>query len=342
MNLLEFFFIISWIVILVITFDIARKQKFNALHFLIFIGVGSWLLILSFFPQILQFIWDIFGVARWADVLVYISIIFLLYFVLLLLTKHVENRETITKIIRHDSIKNSLKKEINWEEVFLIRSYNEATVISDVIESILKEWYKNILVVNDWSTDNTLEVLDKFWDKINVISHSINRWAWSALETGFEYIRIYAKVKYIVTFDADGQHDISDYKNFAFEFAKDEKLWVVLGSRFIQKTDSNVPFIRKMTLFLWRIFTLFVSWIYLTDAHNWYRVFTFDSIKKIKLNIEGMAYASELIEEIKRNKIKLKEVPVNIKYTDYSMKKWQWSWNAISIALRIIWSKFFR
>jgi hypothetical protein len=64
-----------------------------------------------------------------------------------------------------------------------------------------------------------------------------------------------------------------------------------------------------------------VSNIYLTDAHNGYRVFKFKTIKKIVLTIDTMAYASELIEELKNKNIKFKEVPVNIKYTKYSIKK---------------------
>jgi polyprenyl-phospho-N-acetylgalactosaminyl synthase len=46
-----------------------------------------------------------------------------------------------------------------------------------------------------------------------------------------------------------------------------------------------------------------------------------DTIKEINLTIDTMAYASELIEEIREKKIKFKEVPVNIKYTKYSMNK---------------------
>lgn len=342
MNLLEFFFIISWIIISILAFDIAKKQKFNALHFLVFIGIWWWLMAFTFFPDILRTIWYVFWIARWADVLVYASIIFLLYFVLLLLSKHVGNSELITEIIRDISINHSEKKKIKWKEVFLIRSYNEATVIEWVIKSIFDKWYKNILIIDDWSTDNTRDILEKFGDKLFIVHHSINKWAWAALETGFEYIRRYWKVDYIITFDADGQHDINDLPNFYKAFKKDHKLWVILWSRFIKKTNSNVPLLRKIILFLWRIFTLIVSGIYLTDAHNWYRVFTFKSIKKIKLTIDNMAYASELIEEIKDKNIKLKEVPVNIKYTKYSMSKWQSSWNAISIALRIIWNKFFK
>jgi len=342
MNLLQFFFIISWTIILIIAIDIANKQKFNALHFLVFIGIWWGLLTFTLVPTILNKIWNFFWLARWADVLVYTSIIFLLYFVLLLLKKHVENREFLTALMRARSINISQKKEIIWKEVFLLRVYNEAPVLKWVIKQILKAGHKNILVVNDGSTDWSLEILEDFQDKIIVVNHSLNRWAWAALKTGFDYIRKYGKVDFVVTFDADGQHDINDLPHFYKAFKKHPKLWAVLWSRFIKKTKSNVPIVRKFILFLWRIFTLLVSHVYLTDAHNWYRVLRLETIKKIKLSIDTMAYASELIEEIRKHKIKFKEVPVNIKYTEYSMHKWQSSGNAIKIALRIIWGKFFR
>ncbi len=342
MNLLQFFFIISWIIILILAMDIARKQRFNALHFLVFIAVWWGLLVFTFFPFILAYIWSFFWIARWADVLVYISIIFLLYFVLLLLTKHVENKESVTALIREWAIHHSPKKIIKWKEVFLIRVYNESMVLKWVIKEIIKKWHKNILVVNDWSTDNSKKILESFSEDIILINHVINRWAWAALETWFEYLRRYAEVEYVVTFDSDGQHDLADLDNFYKIFDKHPKVGVILGSRFIKKTNSNIPFIRRIILFLGRIFTMIVSSIYLTDAHNWYRVFRLESIKKIKLTIDHMAYASELIEEIKKKNIKLKESPVNIIYTDYSISKWQSSWNAIKIALRILWEKFFR
>jgi hypothetical protein len=342
MNLLQFFFIISGIVILVLTIDISRKQKFNALHFLVFLWTGGWLLFFTAFPGILNSIWSIFWIARWADVLVYTSIVFLLYFVLLLLAKHVDNRDSTTSLIREISIESSSKKIIEWEEVFLIRAYNEWPVIKWVIDNIISAWYNNILVIDDGSTDSSKERFKELWDKIVVVRHLKNRGAWAALETGFEYLRRFWNMKYIINFDADGQHSIKDLDNFIKEFKKDKDLEVVLGSRFIEKTNSNVPFTRKIILFLARIFTFFVSWVYLTDAHNGYRVFTFDAIQKIKLTIDWMAYASEIIEEIKLKKIKFKEVPVDIHYTKYSLSKWQGNSNAINIAIRFIWNKFFR
>lgn len=100
MNLLQAFFIVSGVIIFIIAFDIAKRQKFNALHFLVFIGIGAGLLVFTFFPQVLDAMGRIFGVQRGADVLVYTSIIFLLYFVLLLLNKTEKNREDVTRLVR--------------------------------------------------------------------------------------------------------------------------------------------------------------------------------------------------------------------------------------------------
>jgi hypothetical protein len=135
------------------------------------------------------------------------------------------------------------------------------------------------------------------------------------------YLRSFSDCEYTVCFDADGQHHIDDVKKFFEEFKKDKDLDIVLGSRFIKKTKSNVPFFRKITLFLGRIFTFFISNIRLTDSHNGYRVIRKKALRQIRLTMDGMEYASELIENIYRYDLKFKEVPVNILYSDYSLQK---------------------
>lgn len=342
MNLLQFFFITSWIIILILAIDIAKRQKFNAIHFLVFIWVWIWLLVFTFFPNVLNFIWSIFGLQRWADVLVYSSIIFLLYFNILLLTKVESNKSDITMLLRELSIINSPKKIIEWELVFLVRVFNEEPVLKNTIENILNNWYKNILVINDWSTDNSIKILNDFWDKIILINHIKNRWAWAALETGFEYLRRYSKTKYVCTFDSDWQHDIKDINLFIDMFNKNKDLKVIFWSRFITKTNTNISLIRKIVLKLWIIFTFFISNIKLTDAHNWYRVFKTDVLKDLKLTIDDMSYASEIIDLVSLKKINFWEVPVNIIYTEYSKSKWQSSFNAINIALTMILKKIIK
>ncbi len=109
MDLLQIFFILSGFIILLVALDIARRERFNALHFLVFIAVGGGLLLFSFFPKILDTIGGVFGLSRGADLLVYMSIIFLFYFVLLLLRKTESNREELTRIIREIAIQNAKK-----------------------------------------------------------------------------------------------------------------------------------------------------------------------------------------------------------------------------------------
>jgi glycosyltransferase involved in cell wall biosynthesis len=247
----------------------------------------------------------------------------------------------MTFLVREFAIENSIKKKLKWKEVFVIPIYNEEDVVLDTINSILKKWYKSILVVNDGSKDRSRELLSSLWDSIILLNHVKNRWQWAALETGFEYVRRYWDVDFIVTFDWDWQHDIKDLQNF-YEFAdKNKNIDIFLGSRFLKK-NNNVPFLRKILLKLWIFFTYMVSDIRLTDTHNWYRVIRRKILNKIKITQDGMSHASEIIDIVSREKIKFKEVPVNIQYTQYSLKKWQKSSNAINIAIKTIWNKFFR
>jgi len=342
MNLLQIFLTLSGIIILILAIDIARRQKFNALHFIVFFMMWWGLLVFTFFPSFLNSFWQFFWIQRWADLLVYASVIFLVYFVLLLLSKHVDNKENITWLIRELAIENSEKKIIKWKEVLVIPCYNEWEVLKGNIENIIKYWFKNILVVNDWSRDNSREILENFWDKIIVLNHLKNRGQWAALETGFEYLRRYWKMDYVVCYDADWQHNLDDLKKFYKILDNHKKIDIVFGSRFIEKTNSNIPTSRRIILKMAILFTFFLSQIHLTDTHNWYRVFRRKVLDKIRVTIDWMGHASEIIDIVASEKIKYREVPVDIKYSEYTLSKWQSNWNAIKIAVRFIWSKFFR
>ncbi len=235
--------------------------------------------------------------------------------------------------------------KINKDNIlFLIRSYNEWDHLLETIDIIKKSWFFKILVVDDGSSDWTEE---KIWTKKDIfyLRHSINRWAGAALETWFEFVRRYYEkynFNYVITFDPDWQHDIKDVSKFIEKFEKDNNLQVIIWSRFISWSSENMPFHRKIILFLAKIFTLFVSQLVVSDPHNGYRMFKVSAVKKIYLTLDGFEYSSQLIDKIASEKLKFAEVSVNIKYTDYSLSKWQKSTNAINIALKMIWTKFFK
>lgn len=342
MNLLQIFFTISWIILLILSIDVAKRRKFNALHFLVFIGVWIGLITFTFFPLALDKIGQFVWVQRGADLLVYASVVFLMYFSVLLLNKVEQVREDFTKLVREIALQNSKKTQINGEICFVMAAYNEEKVVAETVENLLKNKYTNIIVVNDGSRDGTLRVLEPFMDKIVVLSHYKNRGQWAALETGFEYLRRYGNVEYVCTYDADGQHQLSDIPKFLQAFKDDSELEVVLGSRFITKTNTNVSLSRKIILKLWILFTFFVSNIRLTDSHNGYRVMRQKALKDISITLDGMWHASEIVDIIATKHLRFKEIPVDILYTEYSLAKWQSSSNAINIALKTIWYKFFK
>jgi polyprenyl-phospho-N-acetylgalactosaminyl synthase len=242
-------------------------------------------------------------------------------------------------------INTHFRTKIPQEAVlFLLRAYNEEGRITQVIESIMTAGFRKILVINDGSRDNTENLVGAYSNCI-LISHSHNRGAWAALETGFEFLRRNAStlgVEFVVTFDADGQHDIEDIGAFIQAFEGTPDLDIVFGSRFIKKTRTNVPFYRRCILWGGMIFTWMISGIKLTDSHNGYRMHHMRAISAITLTMDGMEYASELIEQVRIHRLQFAEVPVNIRYDSYTLGKGQKHGGVWRIVSKMIIWKWFR
>ncbi len=348
MSLLQLFFILSGIVLLYVGLDVARKQKFNALHFLVFIGTGLGLVAFTFFPSALNVIGRVFGLPRGADVLVYGAIVFLVYFVMLLLSKAEDNGHDVTRLVRELALSAAGKPApaaaSGRRPLFLVRAYNEEKRVADTLRALLATGLGPVLAVNDGSKDGTAAAVASV-PGVHLVSHPFNRGGGAALETGLEWARRNADAlgaTHVVTFDADGQHSVADLPKFLAAFDVDPSLDVVFGSRFIGDTGSNVPPLRRAVLWGGRIFTWMVSRIMLTDSHNGYRMIAMAAVKRIRLTMDGMEYASELVEQVRYLKLKFSEVPVTIRYDEYSLGKGQRSSNAINIALKMIWRKISR
>jgi hypothetical protein len=87
---------------------------------------------------------------------------------------------------------------------------------------------------------------------------------------------------------------VDDLPSFIDAFEKDPTLDLVLGSRFVVKTNTNVPLFRRITLLGGQFFTLFISGVWLTDAHNGYRMMRLETVKKIHLTMDAWNTARNL------------------------------------------------
>lgn len=211
----------------------------------------------------------------------------------------------------------------------VIAAFNEGSVIQDVVAGLKVEW-PNVVVVDDGSSDAT--AAEAGAAGAFVIQHPVNLGQGAALATGLQYC-IEIGAKFIVNFDADGQHHVEDIQVLVAR-ASQPDVDVVIGSRFLGETRA-MPRSRKFMLKAAVLFTRITTGLKVTDAHNGLRCFTLDAAKRIKITQNRMAHASEILEEVARHKLRVAEVPVTITYTDYSLAKGQRLSNSINILLEL-------
>lgn len=219
----------------------------------------------------------------------------------------------------------------------VIAAYNEEKNVAKVVKNLQKNSYNNIIVVDDGSKDCTSKEAERAG--ATVLRHIINRGQGAALQTGITYA-LRQKADIIVTFDADGQHKATDIKRL-IKPIEQKKVDVCLGSRFLKNTN-NAPAMRKIILKAGALSMKIFYGLRLTDSHNGFRALSRKAAKKIYLKADGMEHASEIIEQIAEHKLKYKEIPNTITYTDETLANGQSNSNAIRIMTKMIISKLKR
>ncbi len=213
----------------------------------------------------------------------------------------------------------------------VIPAFNEAQVIGAVLQKLQTTGHR-IVVVDDASSDETSSIAKKFTP--DVLEHLINRGQGAALKTGIQYA-LQEGAEIIVTYDADGQHQVEDIEKLIQPLVAGE-CQVTLGSRYLTELSrQKVPFMRKVLHRLAVIYTNISAGLQLTDTHNGLRAMTASAARKIQFNQDRMAHASEILEEIGRKHIPFKEVPVDVHYTDYSLAKGQHLGDFVKILFKI-------
>jgi polyprenyl-phospho-N-acetylgalactosaminyl synthase len=209
-------------------------------------------------------------------------------------------------------------------------AYNEAEAIGPVVDSLLSA-YRHVVVVDDASTDGTSEVLKD--SPVYLLRHCLNRGQGAALQTGIEFA-LSQGAEIVVTFDADGQHDVLEIPAMVAPILAGE-CEVTLGSRFLGRTEG-MPLTRRLLLKAGVLFTRVFSRVRMSDIHNGFRALSARAAARIHLQMDRMAHASEILEQIQRSGLRYREVPVTIRYTSYSIGKGQSSWNAVRIAFELL------
>ena len=205
----------------------------------------------------------------------------------------------------------------------IIPCYNEKNTILKLLNKVKNQKInKQIIVIDDSSTDGTTNILKKNFKKkgFKLISHKKNLGKGAAIKSAKKYI----KGDIVIIQDADLEYDPKDYRKLILPIIK-KKTKVVYGSRVLNKKKySNRNFSSKFRVFANYILTLISNFINsqkLTDAHTCYKVFDAKLFKKIKLQENDFSFCPEITTKVSNLKEKILEVPIKYKGRSYEKGK---------------------
>jgi glycosyltransferase involved in cell wall biosynthesis len=218
----------------------------------------------------------------------------------------------------------------------VIAAYNEATVIGRVVSEVARAGYR-VVVVDDGSSDATGRLARHAG--ATVLRHPFNLGQGAALQTGIDYA-LEQGAEAVVTFDADGQHRLSDIAILVEALAK-EQADFVLGTRFADSSTSLPP-VRRLLLIAATAFTRLTTGLDVSDTHNGLRAMSRRGAAAIRLRQNRMAHASELLAQVAASGLRWVERPVTIDYTAYSLAKGQRLGDAVLILLDLFARRLYR
>jgi glycosyltransferase involved in cell wall biosynthesis len=209
----------------------------------------------------------------------------------------------------------------------IVPAFNEAPVIGDVVAE-LRSAFAHVVCVDDGSRDETGDAALRAG--AHVVPHPVNLGQGAAIQTGVEYARRQPGATAFATFDADGQHRVTDVLAMLERLARGD-VDIVIGSRFSGATISRTPPLKRLILRTAAWLSPASRRLGLTDAHNGLRVFNRRVAESLNLTMAGMSHAGEFVSLIDTNRWRVAEEPVEILYTEYSLAKGQPILNGVNI-----------
>jgi glycosyltransferase involved in cell wall biosynthesis len=215
----------------------------------------------------------------------------------------------------------------------VIPVYNEKDTIRCLYDAVLAvDLDKEIILVDDFSTDGTREILQSLTDQCTrVFFHDRNRGKGAALRTGFEQ----ATGEVVIIQDADLEYDPQQYPKLIQPIV-DGKADVVYGSRFITGDYRRVLYFwhmagNKLLTLLSNIFTN----LNLSDMETCYKVFRREVLERIEIEENRFGFEPEITAKIAKLNVRIYEVGVSYSGRTYREGK-KIGWKDGLSALRCI------
>ena len=198
----------------------------------------------------------------------------------------------------------------------IIPCYNLENIVKTTVKNILENLEKfsdsfEILIVNDGSTDNTLEVIQDIKNNhecIHVITYSQNKGKGYAVKTGI----LQSIGSYIVFIDGDLDITSDAIQNYIEELNNFD---LVIGSKSLQSSEIEIRQSRKILSDIFSSIVKFLTGLKIQDTQVGFKVGNGDDLRKIFkiMNIDGFAFDVELLVIATKLNLRIKEMPVKLK-----------------------------
>ena len=186
-------------------------------------------------------------------------------------------------------------------------AYNEERTIGSVLDSLKREGWRQIIVVNDGSTDRTVSIARA--KGAIVVTHKRNMGLGAALRTGLATARK-KSADCAVTFDADGQHDPKAVRRLVSALRGKD---LVIGVRM----HVGIPLYKRFGNFVLDWITFLFSNVFI-DSQSGSRAFNRRALEKIKIMSDRYDVSSEIIIQAKKRGLKIGQTWVKCFYTEYA------------------------
>ena len=193
----------------------------------------------------------------------------------------------------------------------VIPAYNEEdslkALLPELVEFVTEHGFQ-LIVVNDGSSDGTLSVLKEqdAGDVFRFYNHKVNRGYGGAIKTGVRQ----ATTQYLITIDADGQHDLADVISLHNQIVESDADMIV-GSRMAHK---NASFYRGVGKWLIRSFAKLLLPIHIDDINSGMKIYSTELAQRyIRLCPDHMAYSDIIAMVFISKRHLVLEQPINIK-----------------------------
>lgn len=193
----------------------------------------------------------------------------------------------------------------------LIPVYNEINSLEPLLQKVEEAPFagleKEIILIDDCSTDGTKDILKNLESKYKVLYHEVNQGKGAALRTGFSAVT----GDIAVIQDADLEYDPKDYDG-VLKLILDGEADVAYGSRFLDLTQSKT--VVKINFFANKMLTLMTNILFgakLTDMETCYKAFKTEFIKGINIKSNRFDFEPEITAKVLKRKARLKEAPIS-------------------------------